>query len=439
MFTSLISASIQNNDCTRLEKIPQKLMTPMEKEVVDWLLDYNKRHGQMPTVERFKKTKFGYFFQEILLTTPLDDLLEETIQTMIFNQVESTFTEIRNDHNAGRVISVAPFMELSNTIAASSPIQSRSVGEFDMDDLIPKEGDYIPFGLETFDRASGGINKGETALFFAPTGVGKTTYLSFTAVRAARTGYKVLLITKEMSDVDITRRISAILGNFNNKWFIKAAHDRSFVSKIKAKSHYIKKQVEEYEQLGGDIIIPKARVFTPQDIQNRILEEEHKNDRGFDLILIDGMHRMRPNGSSVNTVAADDWRVMQAVNMQLLDLAQNEGKETRIIATSQCKPGTDPNKSGGFTYEDIGFSKSVVNEASVVGVFSKSDGAVKMVTPSSRIMWAHMLKNRNGEDAAGVSITQLKVNYDLSKLFSGSTNFTTELSSAPLSSGLVVT
>jgi len=438
VISPLVSASIKNNDATRLEKLPKNLLGESDLEVVEFLLDYQDKHGQLPTVERFQQTKHGFYYQEILLTTPLDDLLEESIRSAKFNAIEMTFNTIREDHNAQRDIDVLPFLNLANKISAASPITSRSVGEFTMDELIPEMGDYIPFGLETFDKSSGGIGKGETALMFAPTGIGKTTYLCFLAVRAARAGYKVMLVSKEMSDVRILQRITAILGNFDPFWFINSARDASYISKLKGKSGFVKKQTKAYEALGGDIIIPKAKVYTPSDIRGRIINEVAKTDRNFDLILIDGLNHMHSNTSPSGTFASDDWRVMRSISQQLLELSQNDGFETRVIATSQCKAGTDTNKSSGWTYDDIGYSKSVVEDASVVGVLSKSDGAHIAASTKIHYRLAHMLKNRNGEDAGAVPPTQLKIDFNLMNMFSGSTNYINELSSVPLGAEMVV-
>src|SRR3712207_1943343 len=79
----------------------------------------------------------------------------------------------------------------------------------------------IPSAINEWDKLTGGDNKGELHTYMAYTGVGKTWWLVINAVHQAKDGFKVLMITTEMSTKLMMRRIDAVWCALNYTRFKK--------------------------------------------------------------------------------------------------------------------------------------------------------------------------------------------------------------------------
>jgi replicative DNA helicase len=74
---------------------------------------------------------------------------------------------------------------------------------------------FIPFGWPTLDSITGGASGGDLIYNVARPGTGKTTTLVFNARTAWKAGFKPLLVTNEMTDLQIARRLYGLEGQFN--------------------------------------------------------------------------------------------------------------------------------------------------------------------------------------------------------------------------------
>lgn len=68
----------------------------------------------------------------------------------------------------------------------------------------------IPTGIPTLDRATKGYQPGELVCYAGFQGVGKTWLMIYQAYTAWKAGHRVLFVTKEMSALQIMRRLDAI-------------------------------------------------------------------------------------------------------------------------------------------------------------------------------------------------------------------------------------
>jgi len=74
---------------------------------------------------------------------------------------------------------------------------------------------FVPFGWPTLDGATGGLAGGDLAYFIARPGVGKTNILTYASHHAWTQGFSPMLLTMEMTDVQISRRLYGLQGGFN--------------------------------------------------------------------------------------------------------------------------------------------------------------------------------------------------------------------------------
>lgn len=75
----------------------------------------------------------------------------------------------------------------------------------------------IPTGIETFDSVNGGVIRGSLFTIGGNSGGGKSQLASSLAVNFASTGYKVVLVPLEMSELEMAARIVANIAKIDSK------------------------------------------------------------------------------------------------------------------------------------------------------------------------------------------------------------------------------
>ena len=200
-------------------------------------------------------------------TTEIFDSLTTYIQRVKFQELHLKLVELYNNDKPEQAIKVQA--EESQKIVNFSVFEG--TGYFEevfsgFEDrnhkrLIDKQagqqyGIKIPFGIDYLDvKTKGGINKteGETSLFLARSGSGKTKYLRWLGISAARRGYKVLHIQAEGKkksaldgyDATWTGILKSDFTDMDSKTELKI---RRVINDIKNKGGQI--SVISYEQFG---------------------------------------------------------------------------------------------------------------------------------------------------------------------------------------------
>src|SRR5690606_8713376 len=80
MIDSLITQTIKQNDTTYLSKIPVFLLNDAEKKLIQYIQDYNEKHGQTPSPEKIKKEGYGHYLTDHYASEPLSALFEDTLE-----------------------------------------------------------------------------------------------------------------------------------------------------------------------------------------------------------------------------------------------------------------------------------------------------------------------------------------------------------------------
>jgi len=149
----------------------------------------------------------------------------------------------------------------------------------------------IPFSLDQLDDIThGGMDVGDTALFCAQSGVGKTKLLRWIGVGAARRGYKVAHFQLEGSAQECYDGYDATwtgcglynieYGNIKDEKILSVIDQT--IKKIRSSGGEI--YVEAYEQFNSATLV---------DIRNSLIAME-KNYGKIDLILIDYLELLEP-------------------------------------------------------------------------------------------------------------------------------------------------
>jgi len=428
MYRELISASLTQKDVKFLEKLPTQLLEPKDLEVRDWIVQYYNTHGVCPEVERFKKEKdYGHYWTASLNATPLADLFKQTVNALNFSFLSKAVSSVSEDFYDKKPFDYDGIQDVINKLTPTNGMrhEARDIFSDNIDALFEGNNSLrLPFGIPNLDESIGGMKVGDYAIIVAPTGVGKTTFLCFHAVRVARGGGKVLFISREITREALREKISAIIGNFNVKLF-EGITDVD-LRKLAIKKEKVKEEFESIKTIsGGEIHIPEESVFTTDDVEAMVKRELSETGRGYDLIAVDGIYSMSQNG---NGFVGGDWASMRTTSIKLMDIAKTQRLGTRVLASTQIKPECAEKLS--FTSSDIAYCKAIEQDADIVFGIAKGCAAVRSLEKTQKIWSIGMIKNRNGPMSFYDS--EMMVDFETSSLLPGNTNFTDDLSNDPL-------
>lgn len=389
MLDSLISASIVQGDGTYLDKLPSFLLDDGDRKAVRWIATYRRKFEKMPTVERFQKSDYGYYFTKSFIDSPLPDLFEETIADKRHRFFSTRFHEIDDIINSGGDMPIQEVIDLGRQLASVSLEEDDSLTSFDRDELYSDElPDGLTFGFDVLDQATGGIQDGEFGLLVARTGVGKTLITCHLALKWAKEGKKVLVVSLEMPAKQMIGRLDAMLGGFNPRLF----RTKENPALLALKRVVVDRRLAEIKELGGEIIFPKNKGLTVQALRGLIADKEP------DAVIVDGVYLLR---SDDNSSASSDWQRLKAASNELKQIAMETS--IKMFGTSQLKR---TGKDDSFSLEDIAYSDSLGQDTDLVLVANKFAGVTNQLT-------LEILKNRHGDGFGG---TMLKVDWDCMSL-----------------------
>lgn len=192
------------------------------------------------------------------------------------------------------------------------------------------ESEHISTGFTKLDTYlnDGGPSRGETLVWMAPTGVGKSLTLCNNAISGVLNGLNVLYVTLELSDLKSAIRMLGALSNkpINDNYRINNKNDlMSIVNRIKSTDNI------------GDLVVYQ---FPPNEISvNHIhsVIDNLKKSKGWvpDIVVIDYLELMVSRDNRKN---ADDYAQQKSVATEVRGLAI---KEDVLVYTA-----TQTNRSG---------------------------------------------------------------------------------------------
>lgn len=386
MLNSLVSKSLESKDLTWLEKFPQILLQPKEIEMINWLTEYQDKHGDIPTKDRFDKSEFSGYLTDYMVSSPLSDLYDLSVNAKKeqFAQKHIRDIQIEIDENPD-IVPTQKIIDLGFLLSSLSGDTTVYLSDYDRDSLY--DGDNPPkrvkFGFDIIDDNTGGLQAGEFGIIVARPETGKTWLTNFISWNVV-TGYnyqekcgKVLYVSAEMTPEKIISRMDGIAGGFNTK-LLRTKLDKDALKEAKRKA------IEAWNKvkfMGGEFIIPKIGLISPQNVLDLI--NTHKPD----LVVCDAMYRfVNPRAS------ADNWRSDAEIVRQIANISRITN--TPILGTTQFKRDSD---KGAYDLNDISFTDAYGQEASIVL------SAYTMPSHSSSII-LQTLKARDGSKFGNVEI-----------------------------------
>ena len=380
----LITRCIEENAINILAEFPSELTEELEQELINFTVNYDLEFSSAPTLKRVME-EFDWFLPFVWRKSryeptpiPILDLLDKTINGRLISMTEHRLREARAIMEEDKRVPLEVIGEIIKLNAVSTGVHKFST--FDRKSYFTETALNLPFKI--INSHIGGLSRGDFMLICGRLGSGKSTVAQFISKVLWQEGKKVLFISAEMLPSDVFARIDAMIGKFNPKSL------RSTSSEMSTELDGLLKGVAKRARIEvGEIIIPKARLMTPQQIG------AFARNLDVDVIVVDGTYLLRPSVSG----ATAKWEKVAAVSNELKQMALE--LQIPLIGTTQLKRGAG--EHGAFTAEDISYSDALGQDADFLMMVNAST----VVHGSTDL---ELVKNRYGGNCA----TRIETDFD---------------------------
>ena len=212
----------------------------------------------------------------------------------------------------------------------------------------------VSTGWASLDRKLfGGFNRGELNIFAGGSGAGKSLFLANLGVNWALAGMNVLYLTLELSENLVSMRVDSMVTDISTRDIFKNIDDVEMkVKMIGKKSGAL--QVK---------YMPSGK--TPNDVRSYIKEYEIKTGRKIDVLLIDYLDLLMPNGAKVS--AENLFIKDKYVSEELRNLAME--LNTVFVTAAQLNRGAVEEIEFDHSHISGGLSK-IQTADNVIGIFT---------------------------------------------------------------------
>ena len=147
----------------------------------------------------------------------------------------------------------------------------------------------VSTGWESLDKKLfGGLNKGELNIFAGGSGAGKSLFLANLGVNWAQAGMNVIYLTLELSESLVAMRVDSMMTGVASREIFKDLD--SVEMKVKMQGKKSGRLQIKY--------MPSGK--TPNDVRSYIKEYEVKTGEKVDVLLIDYLDLLMPNGAKIS-------------------------------------------------------------------------------------------------------------------------------------------
>lgn len=196
-----------------------------------------------------------------------------------------------------------------------------------------KDHEKVPFSIDLLDDMTyGGIDKTDTVLWIMRSGVGKSTVLRYTGMKACQLGYDVLHIQLEGSEEEVYDKYTEMWTQVS---FNKIKKANIPANKLPA----LEKRISEMNTLGKELFIYAFEKFenvSMYEIRDIISEYNKINGKFPDLIIIDYLQLLcTGENKKLDTDPAFEKKKLNRVAELMKNIAVEF--ETRILTAAQTK------------------------------------------------------------------------------------------------------
>ena len=199
----------------------------------------------------------------------------------------------------------------------------------------------------------GGFNRGELNIFAGGSGAGKSLFLANLGVNWALAGMNVLYLTFELSEELVSMRVDAMVTDIPTREIFKSIDD------VEMKVKMIGKKSGAFQVK----YMPSGK--TPNDVRSYIKEFEIKTGKKIDVILVDYLDLLMPNGAKVS--AENLFIKDKFVSEELRNLAME--LNTIFVTASQLNRASVEEIEFDHSHISGGLSK-IQTADNVIGIFT---------------------------------------------------------------------
>ena len=402
----ILTSLLNNGDYSRVVMPfvkPDYFSTNEASTVTDIILEYTKEYNSLPSKDsleieldnRKAVSSEVYTNSKVLISSLFKQDIIEGIQKLdekwLLTKTEDYF---KQQSCYAAVLNSISILEGENKKinkdAIPSILEEALNIEFDRDighdyfenaqdrfDYYHKTDVRIPFLLETMNNiTNGGAVKKSLIVPVAPTGVGKSFFMTAWAAYLLKLGYNVLYITLEMAEEKIAERIDSNLFDIalND---LKTIPQDIFTNKInKLKSQYIGSlKIKEYPSMS----------FNALTLKSFLGELKAKNNFKPDIVMVDYLNLV---GSVRQINASDTYNAVKSAASELRSVAM----EYDIVICSPTQTNRDGVNAEDFSLTEISESMGIAHYADLIfGIIETPDF---LLSGKLRIK---QLKNRWGD------------------------------------------
>ena len=199
----------------------------------------------------------------------------------------------------------------------------------------------------------GGFNRGELNIFAGGSGSGKSLFLANLGVNWALAGLNVIYLTFELSENLVSMRVDSMTTDIPSRDIFKSIDD------VEMKVKMIGKKSGAFQVK----YMPSGK--TPNDVRSYIKEYEIKTNKKIDVLLIDYLDLLMPNGAKVS--AENLFIKDKFVSEELRNLAME--LNTVFVTAAQLNRGAVEEIEFDHSHISGGLSK-IQTADNVFGIFT---------------------------------------------------------------------
>jgi len=271
----------------------------------------------------------------------------------------------------------------------------------------------IPSGFGMVDRwlsddpaKYGGFEAGTQTMLWGASNVGKSIWLGSIGMNIANAGYNVVLVSNEMKEYKILKRLGA------NKFNISIGDYAGWADDPDKVMQRIRDMKTASVMPMGKLHVIQIPKCSPMDVERKVYELEQKMNVTFDVVMIDYFTNMG-NDHGINP---SDMYIYHKTNADdLASYAQRKNKA--VISAHQLK-------IGAYDLDDMDLG--MVSESS--GIIHSLDNIWGIIqTKEMKANKMYMLKNLKSRDGALKDwLTQMDIDYNYMRLTGTDIHMTNE-------------
>ena len=314
------------------------------KDHYNYIIEYFNKYNMLPSKETFQ-SKFSDSFEWIFVTDPEESIIDRLREAKLFRDLINDYKAIGEKIKSGQSDKAVELMaSLSQQYMKQSQVKCIDLisdVKIRYDSYVERvnnpERYFVSTGLKELDNIIGGWDREEeSATICARTGYGKSWWLIFFALQAARSGLRVGYYSGEMAENLVGYRLDTFMGNLANGSLthgngnIKDDYETYMENlSVVVPGHIYCFTPEHFD---GNVTVAKLRAFVEKyDLQMLCIDQ---------FSLLDDQRKARtPREQAVNI--SKDLRLLQKIKkipiisaVQLNREENEDGPSTRNIAES---------------------------------------------------------------------------------------------------------